>query len=424
MNAIEVNNLTKIYRLYKSHKDRVKEIVSLNTKKYHHDFHALNDVSFSIKKGETVGIIGQNGSGKSTLLKIICGVTRPTGGSVKVNGRISSLLELGAGFHPDFTGRENVYMNGALMGFSKEEMERRMPEIEAFSEIGEFIEQPVKNYSSGMYVRLAFAAAINVNPDILIVDEALAVGDAGFQLKCFLKLQELQAKQTTILFVSHDMNTIKKYCSGAILLEKGQLILKGNPNEAVNHYSKIVFHGDKRDSNHKIKNHTDTQRGHLKAEKEYRYGSQEGEILNITLLNSKGESTNVFNSGEKMMLTYQASANQDIEKPVVAMTVKDRKGQEIYSTNSYFKGIDLPKMSAGSEMDVSFTQELNLIPNTYFISLGFVRIHNGKIVPMDRRYDVIEINIIPKDNDLSIGIVNLESQIEVKGLRNIANREI
>src|SRR3972149_4397796 len=193
MNAIEIENLTKIYRLYKSHKDRVKEIVSLNTKQYHHDFHALKDISFSIKKGQTVGIIGQNGSGKSTLLKIICGVTKPTTGTIKVNGRISSLLELGAGFHPDFTGRENVYMNGALMGFSKDEMENRIPEIDAFAEIGEFIEQPVKHYSSGMYVRLAFATAINIDPDILIVDEAFAVGDAGFQLKCFFKLQELQS---------------------------------------------------------------------------------------------------------------------------------------------------------------------------------------------------------------------------------------
>src|SRR3972149_11671402 len=212
MNAIEIENLTKIYRLYKSHKDRVKEIISLNTKQYHHDFHALNHVSFSIKKGETVGIIGQNGSGKSTLLKIICGVTRPTSGSVKVNGRISSLLELGAGFHPDFTGRENVYMNGALMGFSREEMQRRFPEIEAFADIGEFINQPVKTYSSGMYMRLAFSTAISVDPDILIIDEILAVGDEDFQNKCLQKIQEVRQIGKTIILVSHSTGMLENIC--------------------------------------------------------------------------------------------------------------------------------------------------------------------------------------------------------------------
>ncbi|MCC7201172.1 MAG: ABC transporter ATP-binding protein [Nitrospirae bacterium] len=418
MNAIEVNNLTKIYRLYKSHKDRVKEIISLNTKKYHHDFHALNDVSFTINQGETVGIIGQNGSGKSTLLKIICGVTKPTSGNLKVNGRISSLLELGAGFHPDFTGRENVYMNGALMGFSKEEMEMRLPEIEAFAEIGEFIEQPVKHYSSGMYVRLAFAAAINVNPDILIVDEALAVGDAGFQFKCFFKLQELQSKQKTILFVSHDMNTIKKYCSKVVLLDKGQINFNGNPNEAVNIYSKILFNSDKKSYSQNDIINEGAQLSYSSTEnKEFRYGSREGEITDIMLFNSKDESVNVFTSGEKMTVRFQVFAKQDISNPVVAMTFKDIKGQEIYSTNSHFKGVDLPSLREGSEVEVSFSQVLNLIPNTYFISLGFVRMENGKIIPMDRRYDVIEIKVVSKDNDFSIGIANLDSQIEVKRIK-------
>src|SRR3972149_3589824 len=236
MNAIEIENLTKIYRLYKSHKDRVKEIISLNTKQYHHDFHALNHVSFSIKKGETVGIIGQNGSGKSTLLKIVCGVTRPTSGSVKVNGRISSLLELGAGFHPDFTGRENVFMNGALMGFSKEEMEKRLPEIEAFADIGEFIDQPVKSYSSGMYVRLAFAAAINVDPEILIIDEALSVGDVFFQTKCFAKFKEFKEKGVTILFVTHSLDLITTHCNSAVLIDKGIIIEKGNPRDVIDKY--------------------------------------------------------------------------------------------------------------------------------------------------------------------------------------------
>src|SRR3990172_6351251 len=205
MTVIDVENLTKVYRLYHSPKDRLRELISLKSKKYHHEFYALNDVTFGVEKGEIVGIIGQNGSGKSTLLKMICGILRPTNGSVKVNGRISSLLEFGAGFNPEFTGRENVYMNGALIGFSKDEMERRFPDIEEFADIGEFIGQPVKSYSSGMLVRLAFACAINVDPDIMVIDEALAVGDIQFQQKCMFHLEQLRKDNTTILFVSHDI---------------------------------------------------------------------------------------------------------------------------------------------------------------------------------------------------------------------------
>lgn len=415
MNAIEIDNLTKVYRLYKSHHDRVKEIISLNTRKYHHDFYALKDVSFNIKKGETVGIIGQNGSGKSTLLKIICGVSKSTSGTVKVNGRISSLLELGAGFHQDFTGRENVYMNGALMGFSKEEMESRLPEIEAFADIGEFIDQPVKSYSSGMYVRLAFAAAINVDPEILIVDEAISVGDSRFQLKCFFKFQELQERQKTILFVTHDMNTIKKYCSNAILLNKGQLIFEGSPNDATNRYVQILFPADNSTRQYMSGQKSKKEEACLPtSDIEYRYGSGHGEIASIALLDNLGQVTNVFTSGEEMKVVFRVVAHCDIATPIMAMTVKDAKGWDIYSTNTFFKGITMPGLTTGSEIEVTFTQKLYLIPANYFISLGFVHIDNGNIVPLDRRYDVIEIKVLPKNKETYMGIVNLDSEISVK----------
>ncbi|HTN44078.1 MAG TPA: ABC transporter ATP-binding protein, partial [Nitrospiria bacterium] len=227
MNAIEVNNLTKIYKLYSSPKDRLKEI--LTRKKHHHDFYALNDVSFTIEKGQTVGIIGQNGSGKSTLLQIICGVLQPTCGSVRANGRIAALLELGAGFNPEFTGRENVYMNGALMGFSREDMDRRFPEIEAFAEIGEFIDQPVKTYSSGMYVRLAFSSAVNIDPEILVVDEALSVGDMYFQHRCISRMESFRAEGKTIVLVTHDINLVKSFCDKAVLMDHGRVFDSGDP---------------------------------------------------------------------------------------------------------------------------------------------------------------------------------------------------
>jgi ABC-type polysaccharide/polyol phosphate transport system ATPase subunit len=413
MTAIKVQNLTKVYPLYASPTDRLKELFHWNGKQYHRDFYALNDVSFHVEKGQTVGIIGQNGSGKSTLLRIICSVLQPTRGSVQVEGRISALLELGAGFNPEFTGRENVYMNGALMGLSRAEMERRFPEIAAFAEIGTFMDQPVKTYSSGMYVRLAFAAAIHVDPEILIVDEALAVGDAKFQFKCFLKFQELQERKKTILFVSHDLNTVKKYCSRAILFNQGRPLFEGDPNEAVNRYIEILFPGGD-DSPPPEESVARLASSIATSKKEYRYGSGTGEIASITLKNSRGEETHLFTSGEEMTILFQAVVSAVVEKPILAMGIKDLKGQDLYGTNTHFQGIMVPPLAAGDRVEVSFRQRLTLIANTYFISLGFVHLDNGTIIPLDRRYDVIEITVLAKSGDLSFGLANLESQIQVR----------
>lgn len=231
--AISVRNLTKTYRLFGHPGDRIKQFFSLGLKHYHSEFTALKDVSFDIKKGETIGIIGRNGSGKSTLLQLICGILKPTAGTVQVNGRVSALLELGAGFNPEFTGRENVYFQGALMGFTKEQMDERFEDIVAFADIGEFIDQPVRSYSSGMFLRLAFAVAINVDPDVLVVDEAIAVGDAGFRARCFRRLGELGAAGCTILFVSHAMEQVTRFCGRALLLEYGNLVMHGTPVSVV-----------------------------------------------------------------------------------------------------------------------------------------------------------------------------------------------
>ena len=238
--AISVHNVTKSYKLYDSHADRVKEAFHPFRKKYHHTFNALSDVSLSVKKGETIGIIGRNGSGKSTLLQLVCGILQPTSGSIVVNGRVSALLELGAGFNPEFSGRENVYINGSILGFSKEEIESRYGAIVEFADIGEFIEQPVKTYSSGMTIRLAFAVIAHADADILVIDEALAVGDAFFTQKCMRFLRKFM-KTGTILFVSHDTNSVKNLCNRAVWLERGQVLHEGEPKEVCERYLEAFY---------------------------------------------------------------------------------------------------------------------------------------------------------------------------------------
>ncbi|MGM9571616.1 MAG: ABC transporter ATP-binding protein, partial [bacterium] len=237
---IKADNLFKRYRLYKKPIDRLLESLNPWGKSYHQDFYALDDVSFAIKQGESIGIIGRNGSGKSTLLKILTGVLAPSGGKIKVNGRVSALLELGAGFNPEFTGLENIYLNGTIMDYSKSEIDARLDDILQFAGIGDFIYQPVKVYSSGMFVRLAFAVAINVDPEILIVDEALAVGDIRFQIKCMEKFQEFRERGKTIIFVSHDMSSIKKFCHKVLWLNSGKVKMFGEVNFVTDHYSDFL----------------------------------------------------------------------------------------------------------------------------------------------------------------------------------------
>ena len=257
MNIVEIKNLSKKYALYEKQSDRLKEVLSPFRKSYHKDFYALKDISLNVEKGEALGIIGVNGSGKSTLLKIITGVLSQTSGTVEVHGKVSALLELGAGFNPEYTGLENIYLNGTMMGYSKKEIDERLNDILEFADIGEFINQPVKQYSSGMFVRLAFALSINVHPDILIVDEALSVGDIFFQAKCFKKISDMKNEGTTIIMVTHDMGSILKYCDRALLLNKGDMVMIGNPHDTVDAYKRILAGADagetKETKNSKIK---------------------------------------------------------------------------------------------------------------------------------------------------------------------------
>jgi len=412
--AVQVSNLGKLYHIYGRPKDRLKQILWRGRRQFYREFWALQDVSFAVHAGETFGIVGRNGSGKSTLLQLICGTLTPTQGEVSVRGQVAALLELGAGFNPEFTGRENVYMNATLMGLTRDEIEARYDTIVAFADIGDCLEQPVKTYSSGMYVRLAFAVAAHVDPEILIIDEALSVGDMLFQFKCFLKFQELQQMGKTILFVSHDVNTVKKYCSRAILLEGGRLVLVGSPNAVVNRYTTLLF-PKTRPLPEPPEAAAAAARDDVMntSEREYRYGSGDGEIASIALYDSGGRPSTTFTAGEQMRVSFRVVARRDIDRPILAMTVRDVKGQDVYVTNTYFKGVDVPPLNPGDEIEVSFVQNLALIPSTYFLCLGFVYIEDGSVVPLDRRYDVIELRVLPRDGDLSTGIADLQSEVTI-----------
>lgn len=320
--AISVKHLTKVYKLYDKPIDRLKEALNPFKKSYHKDFYALNDVSFDIKKGETVGIIGKNGAGKSTLLKIITGVLTPTSGSVQVHGKIASLLELGAGFNPDYTGLENVYFQGSLMGYTREEMEAKVDDILAFADIGEFIHQPVKTYSSGMFARLAFAVAINVEPDILIVDEALSVGDIAFQSKCAIKMEQLKNKGISILLVTHSMSEIKKICSRAVYLQNGAIVSEGDTKTVCNDYESELY-GQITSSEVKIENKNSgnefgdglgTQINSFFEENKNvsRAGSGEAEILNVIII-ANGKTTEYINVGDKIKVRIYIKYKKDVD---------------------------------------------------------------------------------------------------------------
>src|SRR3990170_1002316 len=356
MNVIEVKNLTKIYKLYNSPKDHLSEIISPWGKKFHHEFHALNDVSFNVEKGQTVGIIGQNGSGKSTLLKIICGVTRPTSGSVQVNGRISALLELGAGFHPEFSGRENVYLNGSLMGFSQKEMELRFSDIETFAEIGEFIEQPVKTYSNGMFVRLAFAGAINVNPDILVVDEALAVGDTRFQLKCIEKMKEFKKSGKTIIFVTHDIYSVRNFCDRAIWLHQGMIKLTGDTISVTDAYADFMKFEFNHDNNPQM------------VPKESKYNILS--IDRVHVMNSNLFETNEIEAGKPFSIKVEYKLHEDFEGVVGGVAIYSKDNTYVCGLNTKLDNFTLPSEKGNYQLTIHYTSS-NLLSGTYYITVGF-----------------------------------------------------
>jgi len=390
-----IQNVSKLYRLYPRPVDRLRELVP-GASPRHTDFWALRDISFQVDKGETLGVVGPNGCGKSTLLQVVSGILQPTTGRVLTRGRIAALLELGAGFNPEFSGRENVYLNGEIMGLSRGEIEKAMPSIEAFAEIGEFIERPVKEYSSGMYVRLAFSTAIHVDPEILIVDEALAVGDAVFANRCIRKFQELRERKITVLFVSHDLGLVKQLSDRAILLLHGRIEAEGAPRDVINRYIGLVLE----------KQAPQVQKAdHVSAS--FRHGDASSEVLGIQILNSRGEPVSAVGSGECITVRVRSRFHAANSDPMVGILIRTRIGMEVYGTNTRLEQLSLGDFQAGDELEVDFRMECWLTPQPYTLT---VATQNSDGTSHDWLDDAIAFEVV--DRRVAAGVANLRAQIQ------------
>ena len=357
-----VHNVSKLYRLYDRPADRILEAVSLNRWQRHQDFWALRDVSLSIERGETLGIVGPNGCGKSTLLQIICGVLEPTTGRVVKQGRVAALLELGAGFNPEFTGRENVYLNGEILGLPRPEIEQVLPEIERFADIGEFIDRPVKTYSSGMYVRLAFSTAINVSPDILVVDEALAVGDAVFANRCVRKFEEIKKRGVTVIFVSHDLSLVKLISDRAIFLMGGHVEAEGEPSHVINRYIGVVLERQKA--------FLDAEREPSKIQATFRHGDRMAEVIGVELAGRDGAPARVLESGEPVTVRVTSKFYADQPDPMVGIMIRTRIGMDVFGTNTKLERLSLGHCRAGDILSVDFHFNCWLAPQEYTLTIA------------------------------------------------------
>lgn len=429
--AISVNHVSKVYKLYDNPMDRLKESLGLSRKKKYKEHYALNGISFEIKKGETVGIIGTNGSGKSTILKIITGVLNPTSGSVQVDGRISALLELGAGFNMEYTGLENVYLNGTMLGFSKEEIDARLQDILDFADIGEFIHQPVKTYSSGMFVRLAFAVAINIDPEILIVDEALSVGDIFFQSKCFRKFEEFKERGKTILLVSHDLSSISKYCDRVILLNKGNKVSEGSPKVVVDEYKKILANKSEGVETETKEEAIDTpdqevqneQNGKFSIKNNWsksfplnpefiEYGTGKAEILDFLIRDCNGNITNLIEKDTEFEIEMKVKFHDAVSEPIFAYTIKDIRGTDLTGTNTMYENAPVREMHKDDVQEVGFRQKMTLQAGEYMLSLGCTGYCDGDFEVFHRLYDICNLSVMSAKN--TIGFYDIHSSVILK----------
>lgn len=422
--AIQVKGLEKAYKLYDKPSDRLKEALGFGRKKRYKEHYALKGVDMTIYQGETVGIIGTNGSGKSTILKIITGVLNPTGGSVHVNGRISALLELGAGFNMEYNGIENIYLNGTMIGFSKKEIDAKMDDILNFADIGDYVHQPVKTYSSGMFVRLAFAVAINIEPEILIVDEALSVGDVFFQAKCYHKFEEFKEMGKTIVFVSHDLSSISKYCDRVVLLNQGVKLGEGTPKEMIDAYKQVLVGqyvpaADDHSllSDKEITAAAAAAAGTVKGEVNpelLEYGTKDAMITGYKITDDTGRETSALLKGKECTITMQVHFEHDIEAPIFAFTIKNIKGVEITGTNTMVEKAFLSPVRAGSDMEITFTQKIDLQGGEYLLSFGVTGFEKEEFQVYHRLYDVINMTVI-SDKD-TVGYYDMNSRVVVKEL--------
>ena len=417
--AIRVDHLTKIYKLYDRPRDRLFESLGLTRKTLSRDHYALREVSFDVHKGETVGIIGTNGSGKSTILKIITGVLTPTSGSVNVNGRISALLELGAGFNMEYTGIENIYLNGTMIGFSREEIDSRLQDILEFADIGDFVNQPVKTYSSGMFVRLAFAVAINIDPEILIVDEALSVGDVFFQSKCYRKFEEFKEMGKTIVFVSHDLSSISKYCDRVVLLNQGVKLTEGSPKQMVDLYKKLLV-GQLDLETLKARSVENAGDDGAQDASEWtpafpvnenvnEYGDRIAQITGFNILDEDGRSTNTIDKGAVCTIKMRVLFHQRVADPIYAFTITNLKGTDITGTNSLFEKASVKAKEEGEVQEIAFTQRMDMQGGEYMLSLGCTGYDGTDFVVHHRLYEVCNITVISDKN--TVGFYDANSTV-------------
>ena len=457
--AIKVENLNKCYQIYDKPHDRLKQsiyprmqrLAGNETKQYFREFWALRDVSFEIKKGQTVGVIGRNGSGKSTLLQIICGTLNPTSGSIQTNGRIAALLELGSGFNPEFTGRENVYMNAAIMGLSKEETDVRFDAIIDFADIGDFIDQPIKTYSSGMMVRLAFAVAINVDPQILIVDEALSVGDELFQRKCFSRIDAIKQNGATILFVSHSGSTVVELCDHAVLLDSGEKLAMGIPKIIVGKYQKLIYapqdkckaireeirayrveswqstvesHTQQATSQSAVNRHdTETDQEeffdpNLKPQSTLEYESHGAYIESPEILTVSGEKVNCLKRGKSYRYVYKVRFDRGAINVRFGMMIKTASGLELggaASAPSASQGI--PYQASGTTINVEFQFACNLNPGLYFLNAGVMGSYQEEEAYLHRVLDLCMFKVMPVSENTATAIIDFNCVAEI-GLIN------
>ena len=432
--AINVENVSKVYKIYDKKTDRMKDALGLSRKQLYKEHYALRDVSMQIKKGETLGIIGTNGSGKSTILKIITGLLNPTEGKVTIDGRISALLELGAGFNMEYTGIENVYLNGTMIGFTKEEIDAKLQGILDFADIGDFVNQPVKTYSSGMFVRLAFAVAINIDPEILIVDEALSVGDVFFQAKCYHKFEEFKKMGKTILFVSHDLSSIAQYCDRVVLLNRGVKVDEGTPKDMINLYKKILVGQSPADKTSDSIASLSAPEDEAKAVQELNagaddggnvlwsshfelnpdvseYGNRKAEIIDFGILDENGMWSGNIEKGTNFTIKYKVRFNENVSDPILTYTIKDLKGNSITGSNTMYEKVNFGEVMAGEEKTIAFTQLMNLQGGEYLLSISCTGYSGGDFMVYHRLYDVLNFTVVSDKN--TVGYYDMFSKVTV-----------